>query len=144
MLPCDRADCVPPGHQCHFGNPQDPRRAARFSFLAAADVSRVFLSALTIGELRKGAAARHRTDPGGAGQLATWIEGIETLFSDRILPVDTKAARIWGERAALRSVPVIDTLIAATALSHGLTLVTRNTTVVAATGVPVIDPWQEG
>jgi len=59
-----------------------------------------------------------------------------------VLPVDTSVARIWGELSAGRSLPVIDTLIAATAMVHGLTLVTRNTHDVELTGVPVIDPRQ--
>ena len=59
-----------------------------------------------------------------------------------MLPVDAAVARIWGELSAGRNRPVIDTLIAATAIAGGLTLVTRNTRDVAATGVPLIDPWQ--
>ncbi len=53
-------------------------------------------------------------------------------------------ARLWGELSSGRSLPVIDTLIAATAIVHGLTLVTRNTRDVAATGAPLLDPWQGG
>jgi toxin FitB len=70
------------------------------------------------------------------------MDGIETTFADRILPVDTPVTRLWGELSAGRTLPVIDTLIAATAITRGLTLVTRNTRDVAATGVPLLDPWQ--
>lgn len=97
---------------------------------------------LTVGELRKGEAIRRRTDPPAAEALALWIERIETIFSDRVLPIDTQAVRIWGRLASTRSVPVIDTLIAATALARGLTLVTRNISDVVATGLEVIDPWE--
>ena len=112
------------------------------AFVRAADAARLFISVLTVGELRKGVAARRRTDPIAAERLGNWVDGIETMFADRILPVDATAARIWGELSAGRSLPVVDTLIAATAIASGLTLVTRNTRDVATTGVPLVDPWQ--
>ncbi len=112
------------------------------AFLSAADTAGLFLSVLTLGELRKGVAARRRTDPGAADQLGAWVDGIETTFADRVLPVDGVIARRWGELSADRSLSVIDTLIAATAIARGLTLVTRNTRDVESTGVPLIDPWQ--
>jgi len=103
----------------------------------------LFISVLTLGELRQGVAARRRTDPISAGQLGLWVDGIETTFADRVLSVDAAAARIWGELSSGRSLPVIDALIAATAIAGGLTLVTRNTRDVASTGVPLVDPWQD-
>lgn len=112
------------------------------AFLSAAEAAGLFLSVLTLGELRKGVAARRRTDPGAADQLGAWVDGIETTFADRVLPIDAATARHWGELSANRSLPVIDTLIAATAISHDLTLVTRNTRDVESTGVPLVDPWQ--
>lgn len=112
------------------------------AFLSAAEAAGLFLSVLTLGELRKGVAAKRRTDPGAADQLGAWVDGIETGFADRLLPIDTATARCWGELSESRSLPVIDMLIAATALSHGLTLVTRNTRDVGSTGVPLVDPWQ--
>ena len=112
------------------------------AFVRAADAARLFISVLTMGELRKGVAARRRTDPVAAERLGNWVDGIETMFADRILPVDATAARIWGELSAGRSRPVVDTLVAATAIAFGLTLVTRNTRDVAATGVALVDPWQ--
>jgi toxin FitB len=115
--------------------------AGVMAFLAAADATGLFLSVLTLGELRKGVEAERRTDSATADRLGTWVDGIETTFADRILPVDTPAARLWGELSARRTLPVIDTLIAATAITCGLTLVTRNTRDVAATGVPLLDPW---
>lgn len=116
----------------------DPRVTG---FLEAANGERLFLSVLTLGELRKGVAARRRTDAGTADRLAVWVDEIERNFADRVLPVDAAAARLWGELSAARSLPVVDTLIAATAMTRGLTLVTRNTRDVAATGVAALDPW---
>ena len=118
--------------------------AGVIAFLAAADGAGLFLSVLTLGELRKGVEARRRNDAATAARLEAWVDDIETIFADRVLPVDAAAARLWGELSARRSLPVIDTLIAATAISRGLTLVTRNTRDVAITSVPLFDPWQGG
>jgi toxin FitB len=112
------------------------------AFLAAADSAGLFLSILTLGELRKGVEAKRKTDPGAADLLSTWVDTIETQFTDRLLSVDPATARLWGELSAARSLPVIDTLIAATALRHGITLVTRNTGDFGSTGAVLIDPWQ--
>jgi predicted nucleic acid-binding protein len=119
----------------------DPRVIA---FLKATSGERLFLSVLTLGELRKGVAARRRTDTPGADRLAAWVDEIERTFTDRVLPLDAPAARIWGELSAGRSLPVIDTLIAATAIVRGLILVTRNARDVAPTGVTVLNPWDSG
>jgi hypothetical protein len=113
------------------------------TLLSAADATKLFLSVLTLGELRKGVAAKRRADPVAADALAAWVDGIETTFADHVLPVDVATARHWGELSASWSIPVIDTLIAATAISHGLTLVTRNARDVRSTGVPLLDPWRK-
>jgi predicted nucleic acid-binding protein len=113
------------------------------TFLSAADATKLFLSVLTLGELRKGVAAKRRADPVAADALAAWVDGIETTFADHVLPVDVATARHWGELSASWSIPVIDTLIAATAISHGLTLVTRDARDVRSTGVPLLDPWRK-
>ncbi|MPZ19377.1 MAG: PIN domain-containing protein [Luteitalea sp.] len=112
------------------------------AFLAAAEASSLFISALTVGELRKGVDMKRRTDPDAAAQIGNWVDGLELTFADRILPIDAPAARRWGELSADRSRPVIETLIAATALVHDCTLVTRNTSDVEDLGVPLLDPWQ--
>jgi toxin FitB len=116
--------------------------AGVLAFITAADAVALFLSVLTLGELRKGVAARRPIDPASADRLGLWVDGIETTFADRVLPVDMSVARLWGELSAGRSLPVIDTMIAATAMVHGLTLVTRNTRDVELTAVAVINPWR--
>ncbi len=113
------------------------------AFLAGAESASLFLSVLSLGELHKGVEAKRRMDAAAAEQLAIWVDGIETTFADRVLTVDAPTARLWGELSAARSLPVVDTLIAATAIRHGLTLATRNTRDVAATGVVTFDPWAE-
>jgi toxin FitB len=112
------------------------------AFLAAADSAGLFLSVLTLGELRKGVEARRKTDPVAADQLSGWVDTIETEFADRLLCVDAPTATLWGELSAGRSLPVIDTLIAATAIRHGITLVTRNMGDFESTGALLVDPWQ--
>ena len=111
------------------------------AFLNENDPGRSFVSAMTIGELRKGVAARRIRDFEGAERLGEWVDQLEAEFVERIIAVDHAVARIWGELPAKRSLPVVDTLIAATALAHRLTLVTRNVRDVAATGVDVHNPW---
>ena len=117
----------------------NPKVAA---FIASAAASELFVSALTIGELWKGVALKRRTDKLAADQLAGWVQGIETAFASQVLPVDAAVARVWGELGAGKSLPVIDAMLAATALVRGLTLVTRNTRDFAPTGASMLDPWQ--
>jgi predicted nucleic acid-binding protein len=111
------------------------------ALMSAAEASNLFLSVLTVGELRKGVAMRRRSDEHTASRLGAWVDELEANFADRILPVDAAVARRWGEVSADRSRPVIDTLIAATALVHGLTLVARNTEDISGLAVRVVDPW---
>lgn len=115
--------------------------AGVLAFLAGADSDLLFISVLTLGELHKGVESKRRVDQTGADALNNWVHSIETTFADRVLSIDSSVARLWGNLSANRSVPVIDTLIAATALVHNLTLVTRNIQDVKTTGVSVIDPW---
>lgn len=111
------------------------------AFLQATDSSALYLSVLTIGELRKGIALKRRTDLGAARALAGWVEGLEFGFAERILPIDASVARLWGDWCGDRQRPVIDTLLAATAAKHALTLVTRNTRDISGLPVRVHNPW---
>jgi len=115
--------------------------AGVIDFLTAADKNALYLSVLTVGELHKGVEAKRRSDPTAANFIAEWVSGIERDFADRILPIDGNAARRWGLLSAARSCPVVDTLIAATALEKGLTLVTRNERDFDLTGVALLNPW---
>ena len=109
------------------------------------DETLLYLSVLTLGEIRKGISflpqSRRRV------ALEAWLDhDLSLRFSDRILPVDKQVADRWGRiagsAAAKKSpLPVIDGLFAATAQHHNLTLVTRNTRDIAAAGVPAFDPW---
>jgi len=97
------------------------------AFLTEADPATLYISVLTLGELRKGVAMKRRSDPAAAAALALWVDGLEPVFAGRILGIDEPTAKLWGELSSQRPRPVIDTLLAATAIVHDLTLVTRNT-----------------
>ena len=105
----------------------------------------MFLSVLTLGEIRNG-IARLRS---GArrGRLESWLQvDLRERFQDRILPINEAIADRWGAISAAaaakgKPLPVIDALLAATALHHDLMLVTRNGSDVAASGVVILNPW---
>lgn len=106
----------------------------------------LFLSVLTLGEVRGGI---ERLNPGKRrGRLESWLTAdLRRRFQDRILSVNDTIAERWGALSAMsakkgRPVPVIDGLLAATALHHGLVLVTRNDADVSGTGVQTLNPWQ--
>jgi hypothetical protein len=111
------------------------------SFLTAAEASALYISVLTLGELRKGVAALKQSNPDKAMKIAEWVDGLEYSFSDRILGIDGATARLWGEWSAYRARPVVDTLLAATAVVHGLTFMTRNTNDVRGIKVKPLNPW---
>lgn len=113
------------------------------AFLQDAEPTSLYISVLAIGELRKGVTGKKRSEPELAKRLAAWVEGLEQNFADRILSIDAAAARLWGEWSAERPRPVIDTLMAATAVQHGLTLVTRNVRDVRGFPVKLLNPWKE-
>lgn len=102
----------------------------------------LWLSALVLGEIRKGVELARRRDPRKAAVLETWLSDVVSGFGDRILPVDASVAEEWGRMNAIRPVPVIDALLAATAKANDLTLVTRNEADVAGLGVEVLNPFQ--
>jgi predicted nucleic acid-binding protein len=111
-------------------------------FLSNTASSALYLSCLSLGELRKGVALKKKSDPLGAKAIAEWVDGLEMNFADRILGVDTAIAKLWGEWSAQRSRPVVDTLLAATAAVHDLMLVTRNEDDVKDLPIKVLNPWK--
>lgn len=119
-----------------------PERRA-IEFLEGCDPSTIYISVLTLGELRRGVAQKKRVDPAVARALGAWVDGLEFSFSERILALNAAAARLWGEWSAERSRPVVDTLLAATAAEHHLTLVTRNTRDVKGLKIDVLNPWKD-
>ncbi len=100
------------------------------------------LSVLVVGELRHGAERVRRRDPTSARRLDQWIKTLIEDFDDRILVVDREVAELWGKLNVPDPLPAVDGLLAATALVHDLTLVTRNGNDVKATGARLLDPFK--
>jgi toxin FitB len=115
-------------------------------WMEAADEAILYLSVLTVGEIRKGLAglpqSKRRT------RLETWVEvELQTRFAGRIVPIDAAIADRWGLIAAEarrkgKALPIIDGLLAATALHHNLTVVSRNAGDFATAQVQVLNPWR--
>ncbi|MDE2266213.1 MAG: type II toxin-antitoxin system VapC family toxin [Alphaproteobacteria bacterium] len=106
------------------------------------DDGSLYLSALVLGEIRKGVEKARSRDPTQARALERWLAEVNKTFGDRILTVDRVVADEWGKMGATRSLPVVDALLAATAKVHGMTLVTRNTLDVADLDVAVLNPFE--
>jgi predicted nucleic acid-binding protein len=114
-------------------------------WMDAAEEALLYLSVLTLGEIRKGLAGltqgRRRT------LLETWLEvDLQARFSGRVLPVDEQVADRWGLLSAQAkrkgiALPVVDGLLAATALHYNLTVVSRNSSDLKSAHVPVVNPW---
>jgi predicted nucleic acid-binding protein len=121
------------GARCH------PAVAAWWAGVEDRDL---FLSALTLGEIRKGIEGVRPRDPAKAAALEGWLAEVADAFGPRVLGVDATVAEAWGRIAAARFVPVIDALLAATAGVHGLVLVTRNIADVEGLGTRTMNPFE--
>lgn len=110
-------------------------------WIGSAPTDGLFLSVLVVGELRRGIESVRRRDPDGAAALDRWLVRVTDGYADRILPVDGPVAGQWGRLNVPDPLPVVDGLMAATALVHGLTLVTRNVADVAPSGIRVLNPF---
>jgi predicted nucleic acid-binding protein len=104
----------------------------------------LWLSVVSIGEIERGIARQRTTDPAFAADLAAWLDRLLLLHSERLLAVDLRVARRWGQLSAALGHDSADLLIAATALEHGLTVVTRHLRHFVPTGVATLNPWHEG
>ena len=116
------------------------------AFLAGIEKERLYLNVLTLGEIRKGVASL--ADGNRRRLLEEWIQStLKPWFANRILPVTEQIVDRWGLLAAEakrrgEALPVVDGLIAATALEHDLTLLTRNVRDFSGTGVSILNPWE--
>ncbi len=117
----------------------NPSVAAWFSGILDDDL---FLSVLTIGELRKGIEKIRGRDPKQASTLNMWLRALSQSFGERILTIDSRVADQWGRLPLRDSLPVVDALIGATALTHGLTVATRNVKDISRTGAVCLNPFE--
>ena len=102
----------------------------------------IFLSVLVVGEIRKGIERARRTDPAQARALEKWLSTLKQSYAERILPIDQMVADEWGSMSAIRPLPTVDALLAATAKIHRMTLATRNVADVAGLGADVLNPFE--
>jgi predicted nucleic acid-binding protein len=112
------------------------------AWFAQRPASSLYMSVLTLGELRKGIDGLNDEDRKLA--LSDWLHTeLSMFFLGRVLSIDEQVADRWGQlvAAAGRPLPAIDSLLAATALVHGLTVVTRNAKDFEGFGLAVINPW---
>jgi len=116
----------------------DPFVLAWYGRVASADI---FISALTVGEIRLGIERVRRRDAAQADLLEQWLRGLQEIYADHIIDVDAGVAEQWGRVNVPDPLPVIDGLLAASAITHRCTLVTRNVADIARSGVPLINPF---
>jgi len=116
----------------------NPGVAAWFDRVSA---SELYLSVLTLGEIWRGIELLRPRDPVSARHLEKWLRGLEQGYEDRIVPVTAAIAIRWGRLSPGQPLPVIDGLLAATALERDMTLVTRNMADIARSGVNCLNPF---
>ena len=120
------------------------RHPAAARWLEAQRTSDLYLSVVTIGEVERGIEQQQRRNPTFAGELAGWLDRVLAWYGDRVLPVDLATAQRWGRLSAALRHESADLLIAATALEHGLTVVTRNVKHFEPAAVSVFNPFAQG
>jgi len=104
--------------------------------------ARLFLSVLTIGEIRRGIEHMRRTDAASAEVIEAWLRGLQVSYQDHLIDVDAHIAEEWGRMNSRDPLPIVDGLLAATAKVRGWTLVTRNVADLRHRGVPMLNPFE--
>ena len=117
------------------------RHSETAQWLATQQTSDLHLSVMTVGEIQRGIVQQERHNPLFARDLASWLARVLTWYGDRVLLFDGSTAQRWGRLSASLGHDSVDLMIAATALEHGLTVVTRNVRDFAPTGVEVFNPF---
>ena len=101
-----------------------------------------YISVLSFGEIRKGIELLRKKSPEKCAPLENWLQKLHSDYADCTIAITAEISGRWGELSSMRSLPVIDSLIAATALEFGLTLVTRNTKDFDGLGISIVNPFQ--
>ena len=121
------------------GSRADPHVAA---WATSVDPRDLATSVLVLAEIRRGVESKRLKDPSQADRLDAWLTGMRRKLEDRVIPIDEAIADRWARLSVLDPLPFVDGLMAATALSRRLTLVTRNTRDVAVTGAELLNPFE--
>ena len=103
----------------------------------------LYISLITIGEIRAGIHQIRHKDPKQAAALETWFSDVRRFYSNKVLALSESIIECWGHLGNCRKQHPIDALVAATAIEYDITLVTRNTKHVADTGVKILNPWED-
>jgi len=102
----------------------------------------VCVSVMVLGEIRQGVERLKNRNPEKAQEIERWLESIPRTMGTRLLGVNHRVADVWGKMGVKRTLPLVDSLLAATAVAHDLTLVTRNTKDIADTGARYLNPFE--
>ncbi len=119
------------------------RHPAAVRWIEAQRTTDLYLSVVTIGEVERGIVQQQRRNPPFARDLSVWRDLVISMYGDRILGVDLRTSRRWGQLSGELGHNNDDLILAATALEHGLTVVTRNVRHFEPTGVSVLNPFEE-
>jgi len=118
------------------------RNTGVIQWLSGKSDGELFISVVSIGEIARGVAQQDKQNSEFAKLLRRWMEKLLLLYGQRILPVDISIARRWGALSVQAHNAGVDILLAATAMEHDLTIVTRNDRHFSQTGANVINPWK--
>lgn len=118
----------------------DPRVSAWYASVADDEL---YLSVLVLGEIRQGIERARSRDPDKAAALERWTDQVQEAFGPRLLAITLPVADEWGRMNSARPLPTVDSLMAATAKVHGLTLVTRNVADISGSGADCMNPFEQ-
>ena len=106
------------------------------------DFLEIHVSVMVLGEIRQGVERLRGKNPQKAQEIERWLQSITNALGARLLVVNHKIADVWGRMGVKRTLPLVDSVLAATAVAHGLTLVTRNTKDIQDTGARYLNPFK--
>ena len=125
-----------------FGKPPRRQNAAAIRWLSAVDSAELFLSVITLGEVRRGIELQRRRSASDAARLEDWLRRVRAAFAGRVIGVDEAVAERWGRIIVDPAAPSVDALVAATALVHDKIVVTRNIRHFERTGARLLNPYE--
>jgi predicted nucleic acid-binding protein len=106
------------------------------------DFLEIHVSVMVLGEIRQGVERLSGKNPQQAQEIERWLQSITITLGARLLVVNHKIADVWGRMGVNRTLPLVDSILAATAVAHELTLVTRNTKDIQDSGVSYLNPFE--